>query len=172
MFDPMGHPPHHRPIPRLTPTGAIEPDHAAIQVHLRPEQPVVPVQVHRKTPTQYFDRATRLRPPRVDHPPLQPGLEVHTASSRERSPRRRRLNPIGTMTPGGVSMPRWPRNSHGSGDAGLGRGLRAPVRLRVFASHMPGAHFDVMEGGRAVGAGEVIEIIAPDPESDPPGVGR
>jgi len=37
---------------------------------------------------------------------------------------------------------------------------------------MPGAHFDVMEGGRAVGAGEVIEIIAPDPESDPPGVGR
>src|SRR5947209_3119217 len=99
VWDAMDHLLQQRLISRLAPPQAVEPDLARIHVHLRTDQPVRPVAVHLEGPPQHFGSALGVRAPHVHHTALEPGLEVQAPGPRERTPGRRRLDPIGAMTP-------------------------------------------------------------------------
>src|SRR5947209_19601601 len=55
--------------------------------------------VHFEGPPQHFGPALGVRAPQVHHPTPEPGLEVQTPAPRERTPWRRRLDPLRSVTP-------------------------------------------------------------------------
>jgi hypothetical protein len=118
--------PKQRLIPRLSPPQAVEPDLARIQVHLRTDQPVGPMSVHLEGPPQHFGSALGVPAPQVHHAALEPGLEVQAPVPRERTPWRRRLDPILSVTP--------QRRDMAPGPIGQGvqvRMLESPPDLRL-----------------------------------------
>jgi hypothetical protein len=126
--DAMEHLLQQRLIPRLAPPQAVEPDLARIQVHLRTDQPVSPVSVHREGPPQHFGSALGVRAPHVHHAAFEPGLEVQTPVPWERTPWRRRLDPIRAMTPQRRDMAPRP----------IGQGVQVRMREPPPDLHLPG----------------------------------
>src|SRR5689334_21195312 len=92
--DTMDHLADQRLIPRLTSPKPVEPDRAAIQVHLGSHEPVGPAPVYLEGPAQHLNPAFGVGSPQIHDQAREGSLEVQSPVSRKCPSRRRRLDPI------------------------------------------------------------------------------
>src|SRR6266508_3424273 len=78
---------------RCPATQAVEADASCLEVHLGPDQAMLPERVHREAPAQQLHLPLRVAASQEDQPPLGMGLQVQPPVWREGATRRCRLDP-------------------------------------------------------------------------------
>src|SRR5580693_6856493 len=78
---------------RCPATQGVEADAPRLEVHLGPDQAMLPERVHREAPTQQLHLSLRVAAAQEDQPPLRVSLQVQAPVCREGVTRRCRLDP-------------------------------------------------------------------------------
>src|SRR5262249_33592119 len=106
----VGHLLSQRLLLRGTATQAVEADLLTLQIHLCPNQAMLPQRVHRKAPSQQLPRPLLVAPPQEHQLPLRVGLQVQTPTPGKGTPwrcpldPRRRTLPVGRHVAGRLPL--------------------------------------------------------------------